>query len=357
MIFNELLKLVNWIIRCYHLSVKRLLPLLPLFLVMVAHAKEEELTKARRAIEGGLRIVQKGAENYPNNRDCFSCHHQTLPMLAMHDASEAGISIDEALMKDQVQFIRDLFEDRLDSITEGKSLGGRSLTAGYLLWSFELGGMNKDNFSDAFVSYILKQQKEEGNWDVQTNRPPSEESKIHTSYLAIYYMDHFVRGADLEKKVKAAIAKAQPWIVASKTHSQEDFNGKYKALIALDAPAQEIEAARQELLKRQRKDGGWAQLPDMKSDAYATGQTLHALVTGTVPSERDSAFRMAIDRARSYLIRTQKEDGSWFVKSRSKPIQKFFDNGDPHGKDQFISIAATSWATAALAKSGLNKIP
>ena len=349
--------MVNLIIRCYHLSVKRLLLLLSLFLVLGAYAEEDDSSKVRRAIEGGLRIVQKGAENYPKNRDCFSCHHQTLPMLAKHDASEAGISIDQALMKDQVQFTRDLFEDRLDLITEGKSLGGRSLTAGYLLWSFELGGMNKDIFSDAFVSYILTQQKEEGNWEVQTNRPPSEESKIHTSYFAIYYMDHFVRGGDLEKKVKAAIAKARPWIIDSKPHSQEDFNGKYKALIALDASAKEIEAARQELLKRQRKDGGWAQLPDMKSDAYATGQTLHALVTGTVPSERDSAFRMAIDRARSYLIRTQKEDGSWFVKSRSKPIQKFFDNGDPHGKDQFISIAATSWATAALAKSGLNKIP
>ena len=331
--------------------------LMPLYLVLGAHAKEEDSSKVRRAIEGGLRIVQKGAKNYPNNRDCFSCHHQTLPMLAMHDVSEAGISIDEALMKDQVQFIRDLFEDRLDSITEGKSLGGRSLTAGYLLWSFELGGMKKDNFSDAFVSYILHQQKKEGNWDVQTNRPPSEESKIHTSYLAIYYMDHFVRGADLEKKVKAAIAKVRPWIEKSEPHSQEDFNGKYKALIALDASDQEIEAARQELLKRQREDGGWAQLPDMKSDAYATGQTLHALVDGTPVSERDPAFRMAINRARSYLLRTQKEDGSWFVKSRSKPIQKFFDNGDPHGKDQFISMAATSWATAALAKSGITKIP
>ena len=336
---------------------KRLLTLLPLFPFLITHAKEEDPSKVRRAIEGGLRIVQKGAENYPKNRDCFSCHHQTLPMLAMHDASEAGISINEALMKDQVQFTRDLFEDRLDSITDGKSLGGRSLTAGYLLWSFELGGVPKDNFSDAFVSYILKQQKKEGNWDVQTNRPPSEESKIHTSYFAIYYMNYFARGADLQKKVKAAIAKARPWIIDSKSHSQEDFNGKFKALIALDAPAQDIKAARQELLKRQRKDGGWAQLADMNSDAYATGQTLHALVTGTLPSERDSEFFMAIDRARSYLIRTQKDDGSWFVKSRSKPIQKLFDNGDPHGKDQFISMAATSWATAALAKSVPIKIP
>ena len=48
--------------------------------------------------------------------------------------------------------------------------------------------------------------------------------------------------------------------------------------------------------------------------------------------------------------KNQKDDGSWLVKTRSKPIQKFFDNGDPHGKNQFISISATSWATAALAK-------
>jgi N-acyl-D-amino-acid deacylase len=30
-------------------------------------------------------------------------------------------------------------------------------------------------------------------------------------------------------------------------------------------------------------------------------------------------------------------------------VQVFFDNGDPHGKHQFISVAATCWAVAALA--------
>ena len=61
-------------------------------------------------------------------------------------------------------------------------------------------------------------------------------------------------------------------------------------------------------------------------------------------------FNESVIKARSYLLKNQKEDGSWLVKTRSKPIQKFFDNGDPHGKNQFISISATSWATAALAK-------
>ena len=128
-------------------------------LLIQVDGKEKNSSDVRNAVEGGLRIVQRGAQNYPNNRDCFSCHHQTLPMLAMHEASKAGITIDSELMKDQVQFIRDLFEDRLDSVTNGKSLGGQSLTAVHVLWSFELGGVSNDDYSDAFVSYILHQQK------------------------------------------------------------------------------------------------------------------------------------------------------------------------------------------------------
>jgi N-acyl-D-amino-acid deacylase len=332
---------------------------LSLFLLHLTVANGEDVTstKIRRAVESGLRIVQKGAQNYPKNRDCFSCHHQTLPMLAMHEARMGGISIDEALLKEQGQFIRNVFEDRLDSVSKGKSLGGRSLTAAYLLWSLELGDMPKDDFSDAFVSYILHQQKEDGHWVVQTNRPPSEESMIHTSYLATYYTEYFARGKETREKVKAASKKARSWLFASKPHSQEDFNGKFKALLSLGGSQQQISAARQALLMRQKEDGGWSQLPDMASDAYATGQTLHTLVGGSPAYKQDGKLLLAINRARSYLLRTQKEDGSWFVKSRSKPIQKFFDNGDPHGKDQFISMAATSWATAALAKAGLDQVP
>jgi hypothetical protein len=49
-----------------------------------------------------------------------------------------------------------------------------------------------------------------------------------------------------------------------------------------------------------------------------------------------------------FLLKTQREDGSWLVRSRSKPFQTYFESGFPHGKDQFISMAATGWATAAL---------
>ena len=53
-------------------------------------------------------------------------------------------------------------------------------------------------------------------------------------------------------------------------------------------------------------------------------------------------------RGLAYLLADQREDGSWHVVSRSKPFQPYFESGFPHGKDQFVSMAASGWATAAL---------
>jgi glycogen debranching enzyme len=58
----------------------------------------------------------------------------------------------------------------------------------------------------------------------------------------------------------------------------------------------------------------------------------------------DSAYK----RAAQFLIGTQLEDGSWYVRSRSIAFQPYFESGFPHGRDQFISAAATNWAAMAL---------
>ena len=83
----------------------------------------------------------------------------------------------------------------------------------------------------------------------------------------------------------------------------------------------------------------------MPSDAYATGQVLVALQQSGAVSTGDLAYR----RGTRFLLRTQLADGSWFVRSRSLPVQPFFESGFPHGRSQFISCAATSWAAMALA--------
>jgi hypothetical protein len=59
----------------------------------------------------------------------------------------------------------------------------------------------------------------------------------------------------------------------------------------------------------------------------------------------DPAYRRGV----SFLLRSQKADGTWFVASRSEPFQPYFESGFPYGKDQFIAAAASGWAAAALA--------
>jgi squalene cyclase len=95
----------------------------------------------------------------------------------------------------------------------------------------------------------------------------------------------------------------------------------------------------------QRPDGGWGQLDNLDSDAYATGSALVALYkAGGLPTANP-----VYQRGLGFLLKSQREDGSWYVKSRSKPFQVYFESGFPHGKDQFISMAASGWAVTALA--------
>ena len=78
---------------------------------------------------------------------------------------------------------------------------------------------------------------------------------------------------------------------------------------------------------------------------YATGQALTALhESGVVPISHP-----AYQRGIRFLLDTQLADGSWYVRTRTLPAQRYFDGDFPHGVDQFISIAATNWAVMALA--------
>lgn len=58
----------------------------------------------------------------------------------------------------------------------------------------------------------------------------------------------------------------------------------------------------------------------------------------------DPAYRRGV----AFLLRTQDDDGSWFVNKRALPLNDYFDAGFPHGQSQFSSFNATGWSTMAL---------
>jgi ankyrin repeat protein len=101
------------------------------------------------------------------------------------------------------------------------------------------------------------------------------------------------------------------------------------------------------LLATQQSDGGWSQITTRRSDAYATGEALVAL-NQTGMSTQSPPYRRGV----AFLVRTQGAEGSWHVQTRRKDEaakgQEYFESGFPHGRDQFISFAASAWATMAL---------
>jgi hypothetical protein len=114
-----------------------------------------------------------------------------------------------------------------------------------------------------------------------------------------------------------------------------------------------LQASRtKELLAQQRADGGWGQSQYLETDAYATGLVLYALHELGIPAT-DPAFRRGVD----FLLRTQKADGTWYVKNRAMKLQPYFESGFPYEHDQWISSAATAWASMALSLSEPERSP
>src|SRR6266852_3167082 len=88
-----------------------------------------------QAVQRGLENLQKAAAKYPVHRDCFSCHHQTLPLLALVTASGRGFAVDDKLLQAQAEFSRDSFDRYVELMKNGKGIGGGAMTVGYGVWA------------------------------------------------------------------------------------------------------------------------------------------------------------------------------------------------------------------------------
>lgn len=298
-----------------------------------------------QAVQAGLRILQKGTLGYSEKQNCFTCHNQTLPMLAQATARKHGFKINEELLHEQARFTHESFEERTSSLRRGKGIGGQSMTVAFGLWALDLAEWQPSETTEAMADFLIKTQEDNGRFFTNKSRPPLEDSPATSATLATYYLKKFASDND-QPEAEASVEKGRRWLFDYQPERQEDENSLLWGMHLLGAGDEMTSKARQRVLQSQRADGGWGQLPDMPSDPYATGQALWTLQETGLPTT-DPCYQRGV----TYLLNTQREDGSWLVKTRSKPIQRHFESGFPHGKDQFISICGTSWAVAALAST------
>lgn len=298
---------------------------------------------ARTAVARGLPLLQRSGIEFYARGGCVSCHHNLLTAMTVATARSRGMPVDEAAASRELSMLVDTMEAGRDATLQGISVPGNggSTTTGYLLMALSATAYAADARTDELVRYLRLTQFPEGHWRSAT-RPPSESSEITATAVSLRGLRLYGRTG--HQTDQDAIAAAKSWLEKSTPQNTEDRVFRLFGLRWAGASPALLDSARSELIATQNADGGWAQLPWLGSDAYATGSALVALQEAGL-STTSVAYRRGVE----YLLKTQLADGSWRVKTRAHRTQVHFESGFPHGMDQFISAAGTNWATQALA--------
>src|ERR1043165_4632900 len=124
--------------------------LLYAFTVFLCNAFAEDLAPGNEAIKAAVAksvpLLETAARGSMEKRkQCFTCHNQALPVMALTVARSRGITIDAESLQHQVRFTADFLAKNRSNYLAGRGQGGQALTAGYAPRVLETGGGKSHN--------------------------------------------------------------------------------------------------------------------------------------------------------------------------------------------------------------------
>jgi ankyrin repeat protein len=340
-------------------GVKRVFLLFLIFFAAKFAAAQQ--VDVRPAVTRALPILQKSAATFVEQRACFSCHHNALPIMTLHMARDRGFAIDAKVLSavEDKTFRTLRGANALDEAIQGTNASDPTPNDSLLLMSAEAAGVTRDLTTEVIATRMARWQRD-GHWITSDFRPPHSSSLFTTTATAIRAMRAYMPG-ELNAERDTAIASARQWLLTTTPpRSTEDWSFLVMGLVWAGAGEKDIAGAAEDLVRLQNRDGGWSQLPGYESDAYSSGEALFALhEAGVLFSSPE------LQRGLKFLVSTQAKDGSWHVKTRmlspAEVSPPYFKTGFPYGKDEFLSYAGSSWAMmallSALPQSGPGIVP
>jgi hypothetical protein len=319
----------------------------------IASATKQQV---HQTVDRAIGYLQTESAAWLKTRKCAACHHVPMPLWALGEAERQGYAIDRKFVVDTTESLLGSKEklmaskifpnptDPPDPRPQGRGLNMGLPFLAVAAQSFPSLNEGQRHSLTLIAEEIVKKQQPDGSWEffATLRRPPINESQTTDAAWIIMALDGET-GPDAPESQRAALSKAIAWLDAAKPSNihQEKI---LKMLMGTRSakPREKIQTTIDELLALQRADGGWSQtVPELKSDAYATGQSLYVLSLAGYTAERPE-----IKRGVDFLVATQAPDGSWPMISRSTP------DGSP-GRAKLmtpITCAASSWATLGLAR-------
>src|SRR5712692_1333168 len=318
-----------------------------LFAVVLPLAAAEPIDAGavRQSLQKAVKLIQASGQPFFDKSGCISCHNQSLPAMAVSLVREKGIPVDEGIAKQQLKITAAVFGPHRENLLQAvNTVPDSPEVSSYTLVGMAADKYPADQITDAMVHDLAQKQKGDGSWHTTDRRVPLGSSDISVTALSMRSLQLYPiegRREEFQKRIE----RARKWLLEAAPKGTEEEVFRLLGLGWSKASQAEIQVGARKLAVEQRPNGGWAQLPTLESDAYATGQALVALHQAAELSTRDSVYQ----RGARFLFETQLPDGSWHVKTRARGFQPYFESGFPHGHDQWISIAGSSWAIMALA--------
>jgi hypothetical protein len=312
--------------------------------------------QVEQAVNRAIKYLESESAAWLSTRKCAACHHVPMPLWALSEAERQGYAINKKFMADTTESLlgskdklmtTKIFPD--PSAPPDPRPQGRGLNMGMPFLAVAAQSMPALNEGQKqslrlIAEEIVKKQQPDGSWEffASLRRPPINESQTTDAAWIIMGLGGQT-GPESPKAQRQALAKAITWFDAAK-HSDLHQDKVLKLLMGVRSgkPRKLLQTTIDELLALQRPDGGWSQtVPELKSDAFATGQTLYVLALAGFSAERPE-----IKRGVDFLTATQEPDGSWPMISRSTP-----DGSSGSARLLTpITCAASSWATLGLAR-------
>jgi squalene-hopene/tetraprenyl-beta-curcumene cyclase len=196
----------------------------------------------------------------------------------------------------------------------------------------------------ALVERLVKTQKKDGSWKHggqfdAFKRSAKESTDAVTAWNALALIAY-----DAPTDAAAVKTRDQALAYLKDVKPGESTDSHVVQLLLAHAlkNSERTNALLKELREQQLSDGSWAWLKGNKNgDAWATGEALYALgVVGT--SHTDPS----VQRAWSFLKKTQREDGDWLVSTAN--IRKA---GAKKTTDPIFSYWGTAWAAIGIMKT------
>jgi hypothetical protein len=319
--------------------------LILLIVAPVVLRAEPPADKARDAVRRSLDYLAAKGVAWKEQKNCASCHHVPMTVWSLNEARARGFAVDEKVLADLTAWMT-------DPADPAKVLAKRDPKAGprtpliTMITALGVGAGTADDQRTrdglkTMLPIVAGEQTEKGQWNgIEGRLPILASGEVMTALALLALTPPGESGA--EKDVKAAAEKGVKWL--ADVAAQDDLQTDALRLILwqrLGKPKEERDALVKRVLARQNEDGGWGQAKDMASDAYATGQALYALATaGTGPDDG------AVNKGQAFLVKTQREDGSWAMASR--PMKP----GGAGAKElEPITHMGTAWGALGLVRS------